>query len=89
MAGLAWLAILLRFDAFISPFGTGLIGQTSTSRIGYGLARNHYYPQFFARTDENGVPWVSLILSFLLGLVFCCHSRAGSRWPAWSLPPRC
>jgi amino acid transporter len=70
VAGLTWLAILLRLDAFISPFGTGLIYQTSTSRIGYGLARNHYYPQFFARTDKNGVPWVSLILSFLLGLVF-------------------
>jgi amino acid transporter len=68
--GLGWLATLLRVDAFISPAGTGLIYQTSTSRIGYGLARNRYYPQVFARTDKNGVPWISLILAFLLGLVF-------------------
>jgi amino acid transporter len=68
--GLGWLASLLRVDAFISPAGTGLIYQTSTSRIGYGLARNRYYPQVFAKTDSRGVPWVSLILAFVLGLVF-------------------
>ena len=70
LAGFRWLAILVRVDAFISPFGTGLIYQTSTSRVGYGLARNRYYPQIFAWTDRRGVPWVSLILAFLLGLVF-------------------
>jgi amino acid transporter len=70
LAGLGWLAIVLRLDAFISPFGTGLIYQTSTSRIGYGLARNRYFPQIFARTDKRGVPWISLILAFLLGLLF-------------------
>ncbi len=68
--GLAWLATLLRIDAVISPAGTGLIYQTSTSRVGYGLARNRYFPQFFARVDNNGVPWVSLIFAFVFGLVF-------------------
>jgi len=76
--GLAWLATILRADAFISPSGTGLVYQTSTSRIGYGLARNRYYPQIFARVDKNGVPWISLILSFLLGLLFLLP------FPSWS-----
>ena len=70
LVGFAWLATILRIDAFVSPFGTGLIYQTSTSRIGYGLARNRYFPQIFAKTDKRGVPWVSLILAFLLGLLF-------------------
>jgi amino acid transporter len=70
LAGLGWLAIVLRIDAFVSPFGTGLIYQTSTSRVGYGLARNRYYPQIFARVDKNGVPWISLIFAFLFGLLF-------------------
>src|SRR5215472_6800873 len=68
--GLAWLATILRIDAFISPAGTGLMYQTSTSRVGYGLARNRYYPQFFAKTDKNGVPWISLIFAFAFGLLF-------------------
>jgi amino acid transporter len=77
-AGVGWFATILRADAFISPSGTGLIYQTSTSRVGYGLARNRYYPQIFAKVDKNGVPWVSLILAFLLGLLFLLP------FPSWS-----
>jgi amino acid transporter len=68
--GLGWLATVLRIDAVVSPAGTGLIYETSTSRVGYGLARNRYYPQILAKVDRNGVPWVSLILAFIAGLVF-------------------
>jgi amino acid transporter len=70
LAGLGFWATILHIDAFVSPFGTGMIYQTSTSRIGYGLARNRYYPQIFQWTDRNGVPWVSLLFAFAFGLVF-------------------
>jgi amino acid transporter len=77
-ASLGWLATLLRVDAVISPSGTGLIYQTSGSRVAYGLARNRYYPQIFAKVDRRGVPWVSLILAFLAGIVFLLP------FPSWS-----
>jgi amino acid transporter len=77
-AALGWFATILRVDAFISPSGTGLIYQTSTSRVGYGLARNRYYPQIFAKVDKNGVPWISLLLAFALGLLFLLP------FPSWS-----
>jgi amino acid transporter len=70
LAGLGLWATILHIDAFISPFGTGMIYQTSTSRVGYGLARNRYYPQIFQWVDRNGVPWFSLIMAFAFGLVF-------------------
>jgi amino acid transporter len=70
LAGLGGLALILRIDAFISPFGTGMMYETSTSRVGYGLARNRYFPQVFGRTDSNGIPWISLIFAFLAGLLF-------------------
>jgi amino acid transporter len=70
LAGLTWLAHLLRVDAFISPSGTGLIYTTGTSRVSYGLARNRYAPQFFSRTNATGIPWVGLIFAFLFGLLF-------------------
>jgi len=70
LSGLAWLAHLLRIDAFVSPSGTGLIYTTGTSRISYGLARNRYVPQIFGKVDARGVPWVGLIFAFLFGLVF-------------------
>jgi amino acid transporter len=70
LAGLGVWATILHIDAFISPFGTGMIYQTSTSRVGYGLARNRYYPPIFQWTDRNGVPWVSLLAAFAFGCVF-------------------
>jgi amino acid transporter len=70
LAGLGWLGTILHIDAFVSPFGTGMMYQTSTSRIGYGLARNRYFPQAFQWTDRNGVPWVSLIAAFVAGIFF-------------------
>ena len=70
LGGLAWLAHILRVDAFVSPSGTGLIYTTGTSRVSYGLARNRYYPQIFGKVNSNGVPWVGLIFAFLFGLLF-------------------
>ncbi len=70
LGGLAWLAHILRIDAFVSPSGTGLIYTTGTSRVSYGLARNRYYPQIFGKVNSNGVPWVGLIFAFLFGLLF-------------------
>jgi amino acid transporter len=70
VVGLAWLAFILRIDAFISPFGTGLIYTTGTSRVSYGLGRNRYFPPIFTRTDRRGIPWVGLIAAFIIGLFF-------------------
>jgi amino acid transporter len=70
LAGLAWLATILHIDAFVSPSGTAIIYETSTSRIGYGLGRNRYYPRWLQWTDSRGVPWISLIASFVFGIIF-------------------
>jgi amino acid transporter len=70
LAGFGFWATILHIDAFVSPYGTGLIYQTSTSRVGYGLARNRYYPRPFQWTNGNGVPWFSLIMAFVFGLFF-------------------
>ncbi len=53
IAGLAWLAFLLRLDAVISPAGTGLIYMTSSSRLSFGLSRNGYVPTAFEKTNER------------------------------------
>ena len=70
LGGVAWLAHILRIDAFVSPSGTGLIYTTGTSRVSYGLSRNRYFPQIFGRVSSNGIPWVGLIAAFIIGLFF-------------------
>src|SRR6201995_4859912 len=70
LSGTAWLAFVLRIDAFISPSGTGLIYTTGTSRVSYGLARNRYAPAALTWTDTRGGPWVGLLCAFIIGLFF-------------------
>jgi amino acid transporter len=67
--GLAWLAILLYIDAIVSPSDTGLIYTTVTSRISYGMARNGNAPKPLATTNREGVPWISLLVAFVVGLI--------------------
>ena len=67
--GLGWLAVLLYIDAIISPADTGLIYLTVTSRISYAMAKNGNAPERLGRTTSRGVPLVSMLLSFVVGLL--------------------
>ncbi len=69
LLGLGWLAVLLYADAIVSPGDTGLIYTTITSRISYAMARNGNAPQQLAKTTDRGVPLVSLVLAFVVGLI--------------------
>ncbi len=78
IAGLAWLAFILRLDAVISPAGTGLIYLTSASRINFGLSKNGYVPDVFEKTNRYKIPAFAVILSALIGLLFLLP------FPSWS-----
>jgi amino acid transporter len=67
--GLGWLAYVLYVDAVISPGDTGLVYTTVTARISYAMARNRNAPTGLAKTTSTGAPLVSLIVSFVIGLV--------------------
>jgi amino acid transporter len=69
LLGITWLAVLLYIDAIASPGDTGLIYTTVTSRISYAMARNGNAPKVLARTTERGVPLVSLLVAFVVGLI--------------------
>ncbi len=67
--GLGWLAVLLYIDAVISPGGTGLIYIGTSSRAAYTMARSGYAPKQFAKIGKRGVPYASIALSFVAGLI--------------------
>ncbi|HWU45169.1 MAG TPA: APC family permease [Humibacter sp.] len=69
IAGMAWLAYVLYFDAIVSPLDTGLIYTTVTSRVSYAVGRNGNGPRWLAMNNRFGVPVWSLILSFLVSIV--------------------
>jgi amino acid transporter len=79
LAGLAWLAVILRLDAVISPSGTGLIYLTSASRISFGLSKNGYIPDAFEKNSpRTKVPVFGIIITSIIGLLFLLP------FPSWA-----
>jgi amino acid transporter len=68
-AGLGWLSTLLIIDSVVSPAGTGLIYLGTSSRLSYGLGRNGYFPGIISRVSRRGVPLVSIVICFIVGLL--------------------
>lgn len=68
--GLVWLARLLYVDAIISPADTGLIFTTVTTRLSYAAGRNGNAPASLGNVNKRGVPWISVILTFVVGIIF-------------------
>jgi len=68
-AGLGWLSTLLIIDSVISPAGTGLVYIGTSSRLSYGLGRNDYFPRSISRISKRGVPFVSICIAFVVGML--------------------
>jgi amino acid transporter len=79
LLGAGWLAWLLRVDAVISPADTGLIYAGVTARLSYANARNGNAPQSLTKLNSRGVPWVSVVLMFVVGCIFFLP------FPSWQL----
>ncbi|MGI8571019.1 MAG: APC family permease [Solirubrobacteraceae bacterium] len=69
VAGVGWLASILYVDAVISPSGTGLVYAGTSARLSYALGRNGYVPPALGRVDKRGVPFVSLIFCWAIGML--------------------
>ena len=67
--GLGWLAAILYVDAFVSPAGTGLIYLGTSARLSYALGHSGYVPRSISRISGRGVPYISIMLAFLAGLI--------------------
>ena len=77
-AGLGWLSTLLIIDAVVSPAGTGLVYIGTSSRLSYGLGRNGYFPRVISSISRRGVPFVSICIAFVVGMLVFLP------FPSWS-----
>src|SRR3984957_8132544 len=78
IAGISWLATVLRIDAVVSPFGTGLMYETSSARLSFGLSRNGFVPTAFERVSRAKVPVFGVIVATLVGVLFLLP------FPSWA-----
>ncbi len=65
--GAGWLAKLLIIDAVVSPAGTGIVYVGTTARLSYALGEEREMPSALARTNDKGVPVVSILVGSLIG----------------------
>ncbi|MBO0768394.1 MAG: APC family permease, partial [Solirubrobacterales bacterium] len=79
IVGLSWLATILSIDAVVSPAGTGLVYETSTSRLSFGMAKNGFLPSAF-ETVSSGTkaPIVGIVVAAVVGILFLLP------FPSWS-----
>ncbi|RDU97775.1 APC family permease [Trinickia dinghuensis] len=75
--GLGWMATLLYVDAYISPGGTGLMYVTGGSRILFATGEMEAGPRALAKLNRNKVPWVAVLMMWVVGVVFLLP------FPAW------
>ncbi len=78
LAGIGWLAWILRVDAAVSPGGTALIYLTSASRISFGLSKNGYVPDAFEKNNKFKVPTVAILVTSGVGILFLLP------FPSWN-----
>ncbi len=78
IAGISWLATVLRIDAVVSPGGTGLMYETSSARLSFGLSRNGFLPPAFERVNRERVPVFGVIVATLVGVLFLLP------FPSWA-----
>ncbi len=71
------MAYLLVADGVVSPFGTGQIYLGTAGRTQYGMGVSGYFPKPWTSVSRRTrIPWVSLMASFLLAIVFTAPSHS-------------
>jgi amino acid transporter len=78
IAGISWLATVLRIDAVVSPGGTGLMYETASARLSYGLSKNGFVPTAFENVSASKVPVFGVSVATLVGVLFLLP------FPSWA-----
>ena len=78
MLGAVWLGVILYIDAVASPSDTGLIFTALSARLSYSQARIGNAPAGLAKLSRKGVPWVGLIVMFVVSCFMFLP------FPSWS-----
>jgi amino acid transporter len=71
LLGMTWLYWILIADSMVSPSGAGIVFTASNARNMFGLAKNRFFPAWFAKVHRSsGVPRRALITNFVVGILF-------------------
>lgn len=67
--GLHYLSILIFITAILAPLGTAFIFIATSSRVAFAMSQNGYFPHAMMHLNKRGVPFIAVILNFVVGLL--------------------
>jgi amino acid transporter len=76
--GAFWWAVVLYFDAVVSPLGTAFIYVTGSPRIVMAAGEMGNAPSHVTKLNRHGVPWIALVATYVAGAAFFFP------FPSWS-----
>ncbi|KAF2467420.1 uncharacterized protein BDR25DRAFT_335874 [Lindgomyces ingoldianus] len=83
-AGIKGLNHVINAAILTSAWSAGNAFLFSGSRVLYGMALGGDAPRIFGRTNRNGVPWVAVLATWLIGLLaFLNVSNTGAQVFTW------
>jgi amino acid transporter len=68
LIGLQYVAMLVYFDAIVSPGGTALAYVGTSGRLNYSMAELRLFPALFMRLNRFRVPATAMIVNSALGI---------------------
>ena len=68
--GAFWWAVVLYFDAVVSPLGTAFIYITGSPRIIMAAGEMGHAPSHVTKLNRFGVPWIALVATYAVGVLF-------------------
>ena len=60
---------LIFIMAILAPLGTALIFIATSSRVAFAMSQNGYFPKIFKNLNTSGVPYIAVILNFVIGML--------------------
>lgn len=77
LLGIHWLAVLLYFDAFVSPFGTGVSFVAQTGRTLAAMVQNEHMPKFIGKINKRwGVPRMAMVVNLIISVLLVAIFRS-------------
>ncbi|PKV08239.1 amino acid permease [Bifidobacterium asteroides] len=82
-AGLASAASVMNAVVLTSILSAVNTGAYASSRMLYGLAKDHYAPAIFAKTTKRGIPLAALVATVCMSLATFASSIFGQSFYMW------
>ncbi|HEX2549196.1 MAG TPA: APC family permease, partial [Gammaproteobacteria bacterium] len=85
IAGMMWLSSVLYVDAFISPYSTAFVYSATAAQMLGSMSVMGDAPKILARQNKFQIPYLSLLVNFILGAILFLILRSWQEMAAFSV----